>query len=80
LATVEHFELIANSCRQQYRNGGTCIFVHEYINCDIIPTDHICKDKDLEICAIKLDLYKTNIVIIANYRSHFGDYNYSYFL
>ena len=50
--------------------------VHESINCDTIPTDHIYKEKDLEICAIKLDLYKTNIVIIAIYRSPSGNYNY----
>jgi hypothetical protein len=40
--------------------------------------DHICKEKDIEICAIKLNLYQTNIVIIVIYRSPSG--NYGYFL
>jgi exonuclease III len=78
LASIERYKLSAKFCRQQYRNGGTCIFVHESINCDIIPTDHICKEKDLEMCAIKLNLQKTNIVIIVIYRSPSG--NYGYFL
>ena len=50
--------------------------MHESINYDTIPTDHIYKEKDLEICAIKLALYKTNIIIIVVYRSPSGDYNY----
>jgi hypothetical protein len=55
--------------------------VHTYLcmnplNCNSIPTDHIYKEKDLEICAITLDLYKTNIIIIVVYRSPSGDYNY----
>jgi exonuclease III len=78
LALMEHYKLSAKFCRQQYRNGGTCIFVHESIEYDIIPTDHICKEKDLEMCAIKLILQKINIVIIVIYRSPSG--NYGYFL
>jgi hypothetical protein len=81
LASMEHYKLSAKFCRQQYRNGGTCIFVHESVNCDIIHTDHICKEKDLEMCAIKLNLpktniVKTNIVIIVIYKSPSGNYNY----
>jgi hypothetical protein len=78
LASIEHYKLSAKICRHWYRNGGTCIFVHESINYDTIPTDHICKEKDLEICAIKLNLYKINIVIIVIYRS--PSRNYGYFL
>jgi len=73
LASIEHYKLSATFCRQQYKNGGTCILVHESI-----PTDHFCKEKDLEMCTIKLNLYKTNIVIIVIYRSPSG--NYGYFL
>jgi hypothetical protein len=78
LASIEHYKLSAKFCIQQYRNGGTCIFVHESINYDIIPTNHICKEKDLEICAIKLNLSKIHIVIMVIYRSPSG--NYGYFL
>ena len=76
LTAIDYYKLGAKSCRKQYRNGGSCIFVHESINYNTIPTDHIYKEKDLEICAIKLGLYKTNIIIIVVYRSPSGDYNY----
>jgi exonuclease III len=76
LAQIEHYKFSAKFCRHQFKNGGTCIFVHESLNYDIIPTDHISKEKDIEICAIKLNLYQTNIVIIVIYRSPSGDYGY----
>jgi exonuclease III len=74
LAQIEHYKLGAKFCRQQYKNGGTSIFVHESLNDDIITTDHICKEKNIEICTIKLNLYQTNIVIIVIYRSPSGNY------
>ena len=43
---------------------------------DIISTHHICKEKDLEICAVKLNVPKIKIVIITIYRSPTGNYNY----
>jgi hypothetical protein len=76
LASIQHYKLSTKFCIQQYRNGGTCIFVHESINYKIIPTDHIYKEKDLELCAIKVNLHKSNIVILVIYRSLSGNYNY----
>ena len=55
-------------CRHQYKNGGVCVFVNQTTDFDSIPTHHICKEKDLEICAIKLNLPKIKIVIITIYR------------
>jgi len=40
------------------------------------PTHHICKEKDLEICTIKLNLPTIKIVIITICRSPTGNYNY----
>jgi exonuclease III len=78
LASIEHYKLSAKFCRQQYRYGSTCIFVHESINYYTIPTEHFCKDKDLEMCAIKSNLHTINFVITVIYRS--PSRNYSYFL
>jgi exonuclease III len=65
LASIEHYKLSAKFCRQLYRYGGTCIFVHDSINYDTIPTEHFCKEMDLEMCAIKLNVLTTNFVIIV---------------
>jgi len=42
--------------------------VNQTTEFDSIPTHHICKEKDLEICTIKLNLPKIKIDIITIYR------------
>jgi len=49
MMSLEHYKLGTKFCRQQYKIGGACIFVHESIDFDVISTHHICKEKDLEI-------------------------------
>jgi len=53
------------------------VHVYLFMNVnDTISTHHICKEKDLEICAVKLNLSKIKRVIITIYRSPTGNYNY----
>ena len=73
---IEYYKLGTKFCRHQYKNGGVCIFVHEFIDFDTIPTHHICKEKYLEVCAVKLNLPMIKIVIMTIYRSPTGNYNY----
>jgi hypothetical protein len=75
MISIEYYKLGTKFCRQLYKNGGVCIFIHESIDFDIISTHHICKEKDLEICAVKINLPKIKIVIITIYRSPNGNYN-----
>jgi len=76
MMTIEYYKTGAKFCRHQYKNGAARTFVHESINFDSISTHHICKQKDLEICAVKLNLPKIKTVIITTYRSPNGNYNY----
>ena len=76
IMSIEYYKLGAKYCRHQYKNGHVCIFVHESIDLSIIATHHICKEKDLEIYAIKLNLPQIKIAIITIYRSPTGNYNY----
>ena len=73
LTGFDQYKLGAKFCREHHKNGGSCIFVHESINFNTIPTDHIYKEKNFEICATKLDFFKTNVIIIVIYRSPSGD-------
>jgi hypothetical protein len=73
---IEYYKLGGKFCRRQYKNGGVCIYVHESIDYSCIPIHHICKEKDLEICAIKINLSKVKIAIITIYRSPTGDFSY----
>jgi hypothetical protein len=76
MMTIKYYKLGTKYCRHQYKNGGVYIFVHESIDFDSISTHPICKEKDLEICAVKLYLPKIKIGIITIYRSPTGNYNY----
>ena len=49
--SIEYYKFGAKFCRCQYKNGGVCIFLHESLDFSTIPTQNICKGKDLEICA-----------------------------
>jgi len=52
------------------------IFVHESTDFNTTPTHHICKEKDLEICTIKLNLPTIKMDIITICRSPTASYNY----
>ena len=52
MMSFEYYKHGAKFCRHWYKNGGVCIFVHESTDFSTIPTHHICKEKNLEICAI----------------------------
>jgi exonuclease III len=67
----------AKFCRNTFKNGGVCIFVHESIQLTKVTLAKYCKEKDLEVCALKLHLLSCEICIIAIYRS---PGNFQYFL
>ena len=52
IMSIEYYKLGSKFCRHQYKNGHVCIFVHESIDFNTTDTHHICKEKDIEICAI----------------------------
>ena len=68
MMTIEYYKLGDKFCRRQYENSVACVFVHESLEFDCVSTHHTCKEKDLEICAVKLHLPKIKIVIITIYR------------
>jgi exonuclease III len=72
------YTLVAQYCRQSYKQGGVSIFVSSDIQSHAINLDHFNKEKDLEICALKICLPQKNLIIICIYRSPTG--NFKYFL
>lgn len=72
---IPGFKLIDFSARTSFKNGGTCIFAKENLQCQVIPDKlKLYRDKDFEFSAIySKDLdYK----IICIYRAPSGDHNY----
>ena len=52
-----------------------CIFVHKDLHFSKINISPNCKEKDLEICAIKLETKSSKLIILNLYRAPTGDFN-----
>jgi hypothetical protein len=68
----------AKFCRNLFKKGGVCVFIHESIQFTNINLAKFCKEKDLEVCVVKLYISQNELCIIAIYRSPSG--NLQYFL
>ena len=72
------YTLGASFCRQTYKHEGACTYVSKDIQFNTINLYQYNKEKDLEICALKLCLLSSSFTIICIYRSPTG--NLTYFL
>jgi len=73
---LANYRLRAKFCNTLKKNGGVCIFTHESIQSTNINLNELCKEKDLEIRAVKLHLPSYEICIITIYRSPSGNFQY----
>ena len=71
-----YYTLGSQYCRQSHKQGGVSIFVPSNIQFHTINLDHFNKEKDLEICALKIGLPQENLIIICIYRSPTGNFKY----
>ena len=74
--SLTNYSLGAKFCRNTFKNGGVCIFIYGSIHFTDIKIDKFCKEKDLEICAVKLHLPSSEICIITIYTSPSGNFQY----
>ena len=72
--SVEHLKLGSKFRRHELKNGGVCIFIHEDLEFFSIPLDKYCKEKDIEVCAIKLNITPKQLFKLAVYRSPSGNF------
>jgi len=63
-------------CRQTYKQGGVCIYISKNISFNAINLDQYIKEKDLDICALKICEATSCFTVICIYRSPTGDFNY----
>jgi exonuclease III len=66
---IDHFKLGSRFCRHEFKNGGVCIFIHEDLEFSTISLDKYCKEKDIEVCAVKLNIIPIKLILLAIYRS-----------
>jgi len=51
-----------------------CIFVHEDLDFFSVSLDKYCKEKDIEVCALRLKITPLQLIILAIYRSPSGNF------
>ena len=62
---LDQYKLGAFFCRQEYKGGGVCIYICQSLQCSKINLEKYYKEKDLEICALKLKVQMHNFIIIC---------------
>jgi len=70
------YTLGASFCRQIYKHRSACFYVSKDIQFSTINVDQYNKEKDLEICALKLCLLSSSFTIICIYRTPTGSLKY----
>ena len=73
---LSQFTLGATFSRQTYCHGCVCIFVSKNIHFSTVNLDQYNKEKEIEICALKLHILSNSFTIICVYRSPTGNIHY----
>jgi exonuclease III len=71
---IHHFKLESKFCRHEFKNGRVCVFIHEDLEYVSNSLDKCCKEKDIEVCAITLNITLIQLIILAIYRSPSGNF------
>ena len=72
---LDNYKLGNSYCRTFYEKGAVCIFVQESSRYVKIDLEKYCKDKDFQVCAIKIQFNTKSAYIIANYRAPSGNFD-----
>jgi len=71
---INGYNLGAAYCRQNIKRGGVCSFVRNNLNYTNIDLSVNCKDQDIDICALNLELTLTDLRIMTVYRAPTGNF------
>jgi hypothetical protein len=62
-------------CRNHFKKGGTCIYIHNSLTFSTINLENDCYDKDIEVCAVCINSNSYSICILSVYRSPTSNYD-----
>jgi exonuclease III len=71
---IKSYNLRTYFCRKFKKNCGLSIFILQNLQFTHIDLDEFCTDQEIEICAVKLHNFSTNICILTVYRSPTGNF------
>jgi exonuclease III len=76
ITNLEQYNLGTFYCRYKFKQGGVSIYIKNGVKFEIIDLKQFCKDKDLEICALRVKHSLADLIILCVYRSPSGDFYY----
>jgi exonuclease III len=71
---IHQFQFGSKFCRHNLKNGGVCIYVRKDFDFFSISLDKYCKEKDIEVCAVRLQIPPIQLIILAIYSSPLGNF------
>jgi hypothetical protein len=75
LLNLDNYLLGAYYCRNHFKKGGTCIYIHKSLKFSTINLENYCCDKDIEVCAACIKSNSYRICILSVYRSPTSNYD-----
>jgi hypothetical protein len=64
---IPNYTLGANYCRKNLKQGGLCIYVHEFFFFSNINPLKYSNEQDIEIAATQLNIHRRKVIIICIY-------------
>ena len=49
------------------QTGGVCIFVRKVLNFNKVDISHTCRDKDLKVCAVELEIEASKLIVLCRW-------------
>jgi exonuclease III len=74
ILNIDNYQIGAHYSRNNYDEGGACIFVHNSLKFSAINLDSYCIDKDTEACAIRLNSIWKRVCMLTVYKSRNGNF------
>ena len=78
ITNLGQYTLGAHYCSRNFKQGGVSIFILNNILFDVTDLEQFNKEKDFEICALKIQIMSTYLIVLRVYRFPSG--NFPYFL
>ena len=74
--SLDSYTIGANYCRTNSQGGGSMIYVLNGLKFTNVDLKDLCKEKDIEVCAVKINVNSKIMCVITLYRAPSGDFAY----
>jgi hypothetical protein len=72
--TLPGYTLGSSFSPEHLQRGGVCIFVLKDLNFNKTDIAHTCRENDLEICAVELEIEASKLIVLSIYIAPTGDF------